>query len=254
MNLYYSMAQAENEASIQIYGDITSFPWLESDVSSYLLSKQISEIDASVIHVHINSYGGEVGEALAIYNALKAHKAKIITYADGFACSSAANIFAAGDRRIARPLSMIMVHHAWMTASGNSRELHKAANDLDAVSKTAMGAIAGVVNISAEELQTMLDAETWLTPQQALEIGLATDISAPDAPVAPTMSAQKQIYNRVFGKREPDKKTEIPEAKTEPEAQTELEKPENQPAAQENKLMKMLSATLCGERNIRNEE
>ena len=76
---YYAMETEENSAEIMIYGDITSWPWLESDVSSYNLSKQIKDLDVDTIHVHISSYGGEVAEGLAIYNALRQHTAKIKT-------------------------------------------------------------------------------------------------------------------------------------------------------------------------------
>lgn len=58
---YYSLVQKENEAHINIYGDITSWPWLESDVSSYTLAKEIEGLDVNTIHVYINSYGGGGG-------------------------------------------------------------------------------------------------------------------------------------------------------------------------------------------------
>ena len=110
---YYSLVQENNEATINIYGDITSWEWFESDVSSYTLSKELEVIEADTIHVYINSYGGEVAEGLAIYNALKRHKAKIITHTDGFACSIASVIFMAGDERIMSTASLLMIHNAW---------------------------------------------------------------------------------------------------------------------------------------------
>ena len=123
MKRYYSLYQdkEKNVADIYIYGDITSWPWTESDVSSYILSKQLSELDDSVkdINVYISSYGGEVAEGLAIYNALKRHSAKVTTYADGFACSIASVIFAAGDERVMSDTSLLMIHNAWGVVLGN---------------------------------------------------------------------------------------------------------------------------------------
>ena len=58
MKKYYAMETKENEAELTIFGDITSWPWLESDISSYNLSRQIKDLDVDTIHVHINSYGG----------------------------------------------------------------------------------------------------------------------------------------------------------------------------------------------------
>ena len=62
MKKYYDLEQENREASITIYGDITSWPWLESDVSAYRLSNQIDGLDVDTINVYLNSYGGEVAE------------------------------------------------------------------------------------------------------------------------------------------------------------------------------------------------
>lgn len=73
---YYQLEQKDKAADIYIFGDITSWPWLESDVSAYNLSKEIAGLDVDAITIHINSYGGEVAEGLAIYNELKTTKQK----------------------------------------------------------------------------------------------------------------------------------------------------------------------------------
>ena len=118
---YYSLYQntETKTADIYIYGDITSWPWFEGEVSSYTLAKELESLeDAENINIYINSYGGEVAEGLAIYNALKRHKAKVTTVVDGFACSIASVIFAAGDERIMSNTSLLMIHNAWNIAWG----------------------------------------------------------------------------------------------------------------------------------------
>ena len=121
---YYSMFQMGNTATINIYGDITSIPWTEDEVSAGNLSRQLEELkDCSEINVYINSYGGEVAEGLAIYNALKRHNAKIKTYCDGFAASIASVIFMAGDERVMNDSSLLMIHNAWTFAMGDSVQL-----------------------------------------------------------------------------------------------------------------------------------
>ena len=81
MKKYYALETEGDHATINIFGDITSWPWLESDVSSYNLVQELDALqDAGQIDVYINSYGGEVAEGLAIYNALKRHKAKVDVY------------------------------------------------------------------------------------------------------------------------------------------------------------------------------
>ena len=170
--------ETETEANLNIYGDITSWEWFESDVSSYTLSKQLEALPSTIakVNVYINSYGGEVAEGLAIYNALKRHKAKVVTYCDGFACSIASVIFMAGDERVMSNASLLMIHNAWTFVQGNSKELRKQADDLDVITQASVNAYMSSVNITEEELKKMLDNETWLASAEALEKGFATSV------------------------------------------------------------------------------
>ncbi|MBR3592160.1 MAG: Clp protease ClpP [Clostridia bacterium] len=174
---YYSMAQTGNVATINIYGDITSFPWFEGDVSASNLSRQLEELtDVTEINVYINSYGGEVAEGLAIYNALKRHKAKVNTYCDGFACSIASVIFMAGEERVMGESSLLMIHNAWSYVCGNADEMRKQAEDLDKITQASVIAYKSHSTLSEEEIKELLDNETWLLPEEALEYGFATSI------------------------------------------------------------------------------
>jgi len=204
---YYSLYQdAENKtADIYIYGDITSWPWQENDVSSYILSKELQELDKDIenINVYINSYGGEVAEGLAIYNALKRHKAKVTTYADGFACSIASVIFAAGDERVMSNTSLLMIHNAWSGAVGNSKDLRKQADDLDKINQASINAYMNIVNIKEEELKELMDNESWLNADEALEKGFATKIIETEEKEVATQSIRKQLLQKVT--KEPEK-------------------------------------------------
>jgi len=176
MKKYYSLVQNEDTTDIYIYGDITSYPWDETDVSSYGLAKQLETVKAGTINLYINSYGGEVAEGLAIYNSLKRHSAKVNAYCDGFACSIASVIFMAGDERIMSNASLLMIHNAWNFVMGNSVELRKQADDLDVISQAAFNVYKESINIDDADLQTLLDAESWLLPEQCLTMGFATSI------------------------------------------------------------------------------
>lgn len=174
---YYAMTKKDNSATINIYGDITSFPWLEGDVSSANLSRKLEELkDVSEITVYINSYGGEVAEGLAIYNSLKRHKAKVTTYCDGFAASIASVIFMAGDERIMNDSSLLMIHNAWSVVQGNAEELRKQADDLDKITKASVVAYKAHSTLSEDEIQSLMDAESWILPEEAMEYGFATAI------------------------------------------------------------------------------
>lgn len=208
MKKYYSLATENNEANINIYGDITSWEWLESDVSSYTLSKELEGLDVDTINVYINSYGGEVAEGLAIYNALKRHKAKIKTFCDGFAASIASVIFMAGDERIMSNASLLFIHNAWTYADGNAEELRKVADDLDSITQASINAYMNHVNITEEELKEMLDNETWISPQDALNMGFATAIINDNTSKNPNQSIKKKLMQQLVKAQEKKEPTE----------------------------------------------
>lgn len=203
---YFAMFQENNEATINIYGDITSWDWYESDVSSYTLSKQLENLDVDTINVYINSYGGEVAEGLAIYNALKRHKAKVITHCDGFACSIASVIFMAGDERVMSTASLLMIHNAWTWASGNANELRKQADDLDVITQASINAYMASVNITEEELKNMLDDETWISPQDAVDKGFATNVINEKDSNKASQSVKKSLMQMVLNKNSDNNK------------------------------------------------
>ena len=204
-NKYYALEvnEEKKEADIYIFGDITSWDWFESDVSSYTLSKELQELnkDIEIINVHINSYGGEVAEGLAIYNILKNHPAKVRAIVDGFACSIASVIFMAGDERIMNNASLLMVHNAWMYTAGNAEELRKDADDLDKITQASIEAYKSRVNISEDEIKELLDNETWILPSEALEMGFATAIIGESISQKAAASARKALFSLVAKQR-----------------------------------------------------
>lgn len=210
---YYSLAvnEEKSEANIYIYGDITSWEWFDNDVSSYTLARQLEDLDVNNINVYINSYGGEVGEGLAIYNSLKRHKAKIKTYCDGFACSIASVIFMAGDERIMSNASLLMVHNAWTRASGNANDFRKQADDLDAITQASINAYMENVNITEEEVKAMLDNETWLSYQNALEYGFATSVVNENNNNKASQSVKKSLQRIILDNQIKNKNQEAKE-------------------------------------------
>lgn len=145
------------------------------------------------INVHINSYGGEVAEGLAIYNALKAHPAKVTTICEGFACSIASVVFMAGDERIMRDSSMLMIHNPSLAASGTADELRKVAEGLDAIREASITAYMAHATVERSEIVALMDAESWITPQRAVEMGLATEQEDDEETDAPTQSARRHV-------------------------------------------------------------
>lgn len=249
MKKYYALETEGDHATINIFGDITSWPWLESDVSSYNLVQELDALqDAGQIDIYINSYGGEVAEGLAIYNALKRHKAKVVTHCEGFACSVASVIFMAGDERVMSNASLLMIHNAWTYTQGNAQELRKEADDLDTITQASKNAYLERVNIDAAELSAMMDSEKWLDPAECLEKGFATAIVGDDSSGKPSQQAKQAVYN-AMRKIEPARKL-LEKTGPEPEppaAQAEeppVEPPEDPPKKEEteNKVFNFITA------------
>lgn len=204
---YWSLVQDEGsrEADIYIFGDITSWPWMESDVSSWRLATKITNIDADEIRVHINSYGGEVSEALAIMNTLMSHKARVTTIVDGFACSAASVILMAGDKRIARSCSAILVHPASTIAAGNAAKLRAEADDLDTVTEQSVTAYVARTGRSREEIVSLMAEDRFMAPEEALEWGFVTEIQDLFAgEERPTQSVRQTVARLLTAGKAPD--------------------------------------------------
>ena len=185
---FYQIATKDRTADIMIYGDITSMAtalrrWYGDDenvaeVDSFQITKEINGLDVDTINVFINSYGGEVAEALAIYSALKRHSASVHTYCDGFACSAATIIFCAGDVRTMGSIALLMIHNC-MSYIGyaNSEEMRTAAEDNDKINQSSINAYLTVTSLSEEKITELMDNATWLTAKEALDYGFATGIA-----------------------------------------------------------------------------
>lgn len=196
MKKFYQLTQHDNVAELYIYGDITSFKWFDEDVTAKSIIDEINSISADVINVYISSYGGEVQAGLAIYNALKRHKAKVRTICDGFACSIASVIFMAGEERIMNDSSLLMIHDAWSFAEGNAKELKKIAEDLEKITEASVTAYKAHSTLSEEEIVEMMDNETWILPEEAVEYGFATAIEKTKQKNA-SQNARQRLFNIV---------------------------------------------------------
>lgn len=231
---YFSMEKSNQTATINIYGDITSFPWNEGDVSLCNLSKQLDAMgDVEQIDVYINSYGGEVAEGLAIYNALRRHKAKVKTICDGFACSIASVIFMAGDERVMNEASLLMIHNAWTIAMGNADDFRKQADDLEKITQASVEAYKAHSSLTEDEIKEMMNNETWILPEEAAEYGFATSVNKTETKNA-KQSAFKQLFEIIKAHQqaeEPDEEEaedEEPETDSTDEDETETEEPETE--------------------------
>lgn len=233
---YYMLEKSGKTVNIEIYGDITSLPYAENDVTSYGLARQIKGLtDVDVIEVGINSYGGEVSEGVAIYNALKNSPAKVVTRCDGFACSAASIVFAAGDERLMNESSLLMIHNAWTSVLGDANEMRKQADDLDKITELSVKAYMKIVKIDEEELRKLMDSETWIDPNEAVEMGFATGVYSTESDKV-SQSIRRKVVQMIRNpyqleedpEKDPDNTDDMPETDTDA-AETDPENPENDP-------------------------
>lgn len=197
---YFQMKKkAQNKGEIYIYGDIVSTKWDDSDVTAIDFKKELDSLgDVKEIDVHINSAGGNVFEGHVIYNMLKTHKAKINVYVDALAASIASVIAMSGDTIFMHKNSFLMIHNSWIMTVGNSRELRETADLLDKTDASSNHAyLDKATNISEEELKQLLEAETWLTADEALEKGFVDEILGANQTAASISKESAQRFKTV---------------------------------------------------------
>lgn len=186
-----------------IYGDVTDLEvdyenwcYVQSENSAKYFREALAEHpNAKQINIYINSYGGSVFEGTAIYSQLKRHPANKTAYVDGFACSIASVIAMAADKVVMPKNAMMMIHNAWMMAIGNSAELRKAADDLEQINKGNRQAylMKAGDKLTEEALIELLDAESWLTAERCIELGLADEYAEKDADMSGASEAVQKL-------------------------------------------------------------
>lgn len=184
-NYCFKQAADPNVHLMYIYDDISAygdFNWNtysydESETSAKYFRDQLEQIpDDHMIELHINSNGGSVKEGVTIYNLLKQKKCKVKGIVDGVAYSIAFVILQACDERIMGVGTTALIHEPWIDASGNARELRKTADDLDVLTASNRKIFLERSNLEEKKLADMMEAETFLTPDDCLQYGLIDKI------------------------------------------------------------------------------
>lgn len=189
---YNIVNSSENEAEIDMYGDVyMDIPrdwWTDEPISGNFISaeKFLDDLedlkDKDRITVHINSGGGDLYAGLAIYNRLKQLKGEVITVNDGIAASAASLIFQAGDIRRMNAASNFMAHGAsgFLFGSYDVEDLETLVEQFKAHNKAVVNVYAERMGVEYEEAKDFVNGETWLTGQDAVDMGLADELIGED--------------------------------------------------------------------------
>lgn len=161
-------------AVIRLYDAIDSWGgWW--GISAKEVLDALATLDSSVtdIHLHINSPGGEVFEAIAIKNILANHPAKVTAIVDGLAASAASFIAVAADELIMADNSELMIHDAWGCGCGNAEDFREFAELLDHISDNIAGIYAKKAGGDVADWRAIMIEERWYSDVEAVEAGLA---------------------------------------------------------------------------------
>lgn len=134
------------------------------------------------VEVTINSGGGDVFAGSEIFTELKSYKGNVTTRIVGLAASAASVIAMAGDKVVMSPTAQLMIHNVWSRAGGDYRDMEHMAGVLKGANQTIANAYKMKTGKTDEELLSLMDEETWFTPQDALSNGFIDEVMFDEAP------------------------------------------------------------------------
>lgn len=170
---WYSVTAKADTSEISIFDEIGFWGVTAKDFIT-----DLQKISAKDITLYINSPGGSVFDGLAIYNALRQHPANITVKVMGVAASAASFIAMAGDKIVMPENAFLMVHNPMGAVFGNANEMRDWADTLDKIAASLVGIYVARTGKSEDEIKSMLDAETWLTASEAVDLGFADELQA----------------------------------------------------------------------------
>jgi len=185
---WYSISNktgTDGPAQIRIYEEIGYWGITEED-----FARDLAEITADEIEVQISSPGGDVFAGIAIYNALRAHPARVTTRVDSMAASAASIVVQAGDHRVMLTASQQMIHNAWGLAIGDADDMREMAEVLDMQTKVLAGIYAERSDKPVDHWLELMAAASWFTAEEAVEAGLADEVVKPARQEASNMARE----------------------------------------------------------------
>ncbi|MGD2042038.1 MAG: Clp protease ClpP [Acidimicrobiia bacterium] len=162
-------------ADVYIYGEIGYF-----GVTADSFVREFDALDVDAVNLRINSPGGEVGDGLAIYEAVKRKSATcdVTAYVDGFALSAASFILQGATTRVASTSSFVMVHNASGLAVGTAADMRELADVLDKMTASVAGIFAARTGTPVQSWLDAMNAETWYTGDEAEAAGLVDRVES----------------------------------------------------------------------------
>ena len=175
MNSWYTIRARATGAEVAIYDEIGAH-----GVSAKGFLAELGALpEGTPIDLRINSPGGSVFDAVAIYNAIKRHEGPVTVWIDGIAASAASYVAMAGDEIVMPENAFLMIHDPAGLVMGTADDMRAMADALDKVKGSLVQGYAVKSGRVPEDIAALMAAETWFDAKDALEVGLATRIAEP---------------------------------------------------------------------------
>lgn len=168
------------ERVLTLNGTIAEESWFDDDITPQLFKDELNSGKGNIT-VWINSPGGDCVAAAQIYNMLMDYKGNVTVKIDGIAASAASVIAMAGNTVLMSPVSTMMIHNPATIAMGDHNEMQKAIEMLNEVKESIINAYEIKTGLSRAKLSHLMDSETWMNANKAVELGFADGIIARNA-------------------------------------------------------------------------
>lgn len=199
-------AEPQSERVLEIYGTIAEESWFDDDVTPKMFRDELFAGDGDIV-VWINSPGGDCVAASQIYSMLMDYKGNVTVKVDGIAASAASVIAMAGTKVLMAPTALMMIHNPATMAYGDHEEMQKAIEMLAEVKESIINAYEIKTKQSRAKISHLMDAETWMNANKALELGFIDGILSRDEvtdeagqPNIPMMFSEAKVVDSLMGK------------------------------------------------------
>lgn len=187
---------ADNELTLYVYDVIVSDASF-GGVSALEFNQALASSDASVVHLRINSPGGEIFAAQSMVTAVKEKKATCVAHIDGLAASAASWLALAADEVVISPGGMIMIHNANGVSCGTAADHRSSADLLDKIDRQLVEVYVNSTGKDAETVARWMASQTWFSAAEAVEYGfasrMATEVPANTSVASWNVAAYKSI-------------------------------------------------------------
>jgi len=206
---------SDGARELELYGTIAEESWFDDDITPAMFKEELFA-GSGPITVWINSPGGDCIAASQIYTMLMDYKGDVTVKIDGVAASAASVIAMAGTTVLMAPTALMMIHNPATIAMGDHEDMQKAIEMLDEVKESIINAYEIKTSLSRAKLSHLMDAETWMNANKAVELGFADGVLEDEKTVTEIpayafsrKTVQAALMNKISAKVESGKQADM---------------------------------------------